>query len=160
MIRLRSFQQADLERLYRIDQVCFPPGIAYSKAELRYFIQHPRSFAIVAEDGPGRIAGFCVAQESMLEGTRLGHIITIDVLPEARKQGTGRALMEAVETRFRVLDIERVRLEVAVDNLEAQAFYQKMGFEAAGRIRGYYLGRLDALVMEKEFSENQSRNSQ
>ena len=35
-IQLRPFQRADLDTLYKIDQVCFVPGIAYSKAELRY----------------------------------------------------------------------------------------------------------------------------
>jgi len=40
-------------------------------------------------------------------------------------------------------------LEVAVDNDAAQAFYQRHGFVRTGRIPGYYLGRIDALVMEK-----------
>ena len=42
-----------------------------------------------------------------------------------------------------------LRLEVAVDNIDAQAFYRRLGFSQTGRIRGFYLGRLDALVMEK-----------
>jgi ribosomal-protein-alanine N-acetyltransferase len=149
VILLRPFRRADLDALYQIDQVCFSAGIAYSKAELRYFLQHPKSFSIVAENAPGSIAGFCVAQEYTQEGKRLGHIITIDILPEARQQGTGRALMEAVEAHFRENAIGHMRLEVAVDNLTAQAFYRSLGFEAVGRIRGYYLGRLDAFVMEK-----------
>lgn len=135
--------------LYKIDQVCFAAGIAYSRSELRYFLHHPKSFTVVAEDDSSDIIGFCVVQEYMHEGKRLGHVITIDVLPVARKQGTGRALMEAVEAHFEENGIGYMRLEVAIDNLAAQAFYRSQGFVSVGRIPGYYLGRLDAFVMQK-----------
>lgn len=150
MIHLRPFRRADLDTLYQIDQVCFSAGIAYSKAELRYFLQRPKAFVIVAENDANTIYGFCVALEYLRDGQRLGHIITIDVLPEGRKQGTGLALMEAVEGHFLATAIGCIRLEVAVDNLAAQAFYRKMGFKTIGRIPGYYLGRLDAFSMQKQ----------
>jgi ribosomal-protein-alanine N-acetyltransferase len=152
-----------LETLYKIDQVCFAPGIAYSKAELRYYLQHSKSFTVVAEDtvvaessdrniaGPS-IAGFCTGQLYLHEGVRLGHIITIDVLPESRRQRVGRLLLTAVEEHFRANDVKSIRLEVAVDNPQAQNFYHAMGYETIGRIPGYYLGRLDALMMEKHLT--------
>ncbi len=43
-------------------------------------------------------------------------------------------------------------LEVAVDNHGAQEFYAGHGFVRTGRIPGYYLDRIDALVMEKPLS--------
>jgi ribosomal-protein-alanine N-acetyltransferase len=136
--------------LYEIDQVCFIAGIAYSKAELRYYLQHPKAVVLVAEDDQNVIAGFCIAQKYMQEGRHLGHIVTIDVLPAARRLGTGRILMQAAEERLREDSVVRVRLEVAVDNQAAQAFYQHLGFAVTGKIPGYYLGRLDAWVMEKQ----------
>jgi ribosomal-protein-alanine N-acetyltransferase len=163
VIYLRPFRRADLETLYKIDQVCFAPGIAYSKAELRYYLQHSKSFTVVAEAtsvaesndlniaGPN-IAGFCTGQLYLHEGVRLGHIITIDVLPEARRQRAGRLLLTAVEEHFRANDVKSIRLEVAVDNLPAQNFYHAMGYETIGRIPGYYLGRFDALMMEKQLT--------
>jgi [ribosomal protein S18]-alanine N-acetyltransferase len=156
VIHLRPFRRADLEALYKIDQVCFAPGIAYSKAELRYYLQHSRSFTVVAEDtaaaesnDPG-IVGFCTGQLYLHDGVRQGHIITIDVLPESRRQRAGRLLLTAVEEYFRANDVKSIRLEVAVDNPQAQNFYHAMGYEAIGRIPGYYLGRFDALMMEKQ----------
>jgi [ribosomal protein S18]-alanine N-acetyltransferase len=149
-MHLRSFQKTDLDQLFAIDQVCFVEGIAYSKAELRYFLSHPTAFAIVAEDERLGIAGFCIAQHELQRGRPVGHIITIDVLPAARRRGIGRALMHSMDEHFRSTSVEKVRLEVAVDNLEAQAFYQGFGFEVIGHIPGYYLGSLDALVMEKQ----------
>jgi ribosomal-protein-alanine N-acetyltransferase len=149
LIQLRLFQPADLETLYRIDQVCFPPGIAYSKAELRYYIQHPKSFTLIAETDAQAILGFCTGQEYLRGGKPAGHIITIDMLPEARRQKIGHRLLGAVEEHFRNKGIVSMQLEVAVDNLPAQLFYRSMGYERLGRIPGYYNGKLDALAMEK-----------
>jgi [ribosomal protein S18]-alanine N-acetyltransferase len=148
-MHLRPFRETDLDTLYAIDQVCFAEGIAYSKSDLSDFLQQPRSFNQVAESEPGTIVGFCIAQEYTQRRKRIGHIVTIDVLPNARRMGIGGALMEAVEAHFRTLFTECIHLEVAVDNLGAQNFYQRCGFEIIGRIPNYYLGRLDALAMQK-----------
>jgi ribosomal-protein-alanine N-acetyltransferase len=150
VIQLRPFQRADIETLYRIDHICFAPGIAYSKAELRYYVQHPRSLTVVAETETKAIAGFCTGRLHSREGALFGHIITIDVLPDARRQGVGRMLLQAVEEHFLAKAAHCIRLEVAIDNLQARTFYQAMGYARMGMIPGYYAGRLDALVMQKE----------
>lgn len=152
VIQLRPFRRADLETLYRIDQVCFAPGIAFSRAELRYYLQHPKSFTAVATTDTRVIAGFCTGRIHPREGSLFGHIITIDVLPDARRQGVGHLLLRAVEEHFQAREVESIRLEVAVDNLQARAFYQAMGYEGIGMIPGYYAGRLDALVMQKQLT--------
>ena len=48
------------------------------------------------------------------------------------------------------MGVVAVLLEVAVDNTAAQEFYVRHGFARTGRIPGYYLGRIDALAMEKQ----------
>lgn len=149
MIHLRSFQPADLEELYRIDQVCFPSGIAYSKTELRYYLQHPRAYSAVALDDTAAIVGFCTGHLYLKDGRSLGHIITIDILPDARGKGAGRMLMESVEGHFRTRHATAIGLEVAVDNVAAQNFYQHLGYRTTRRIPRYYLDRLDAFAMEK-----------
>ncbi len=160
---LRDFQSNDLEVLWRIDQECFPPGIAYSKAELRAYIDSTASFAIVAEiasqelktlplshgteETPsGRIAGFIVA-EANRKG--IGHIITIDVLQEGRRSGIGFALLTAAEERLRRAQCERVRLEADVDNVVALSFYKRHGYAVVKTIRGYYSDGGDAYVLAK-----------
>ncbi len=150
VIQLRPFHRADMETLYRIDQACFLPGIAYSRAELRYYLLHPKSFTVVAETGTKTIVGFCTGRLHVREGRLFGHIITIDVLADARRQGVGRMLLQAVEEDFIAKAVNSIRLEVAVDNLHAQSFYQAMGYERIGMIPGYYAGRTDALVLEKQ----------
>jgi [ribosomal protein S18]-alanine N-acetyltransferase len=147
--RLRPAQSEDFEALYALDQACFVPGIAWSKAELLYFLKHPSNFAVVAEaDAPG-IAGFAIAGTLRRGGKAAGRLITIDVRAEARRQGLGHALLQAVEARLRAVGATAIVLEVAVDNASAQTFYERHGFCRTGRIPGYYLGKIDALAMEK-----------
>jgi [ribosomal protein S18]-alanine N-acetyltransferase len=151
-MQLRPFHRVDMETLYRIDQACFAPGIAYSRAELRYYLLHPKSFTVVAGSEAKAIAGFCTGRLYVREGKLFGHIITIDVLPDARRQGVGRRLLRTVEEDFRAKAVISIQLEVAVDNQHARTFYQAMGYARMGMIPGYYAGRLDALVMEKQLT--------
>jgi [ribosomal protein S18]-alanine N-acetyltransferase len=151
VIRLRGVERSDLDALFTLDQQCFSPGIAYTKAELRYYLRHPDSFSVVAEDSAAVILGFAIAESYPEANGRIGHIVTIDVAQGARRQGVGRMLMEAILDGLRAVDTVAVRLEVAVDNGGAQAFYRNFGFVESERIRGYYLGTLDAFSMEKVF---------
>jgi len=110
---------------------------------------------MVAEDDvTGEIAGFVIAEAQLQKGSPIGHIVTIDVRSSSRRQGIGRLLMDAILTQLAEAGTSTVRLEVAEENDIAQAFYREFGFTQMGRIRGYYLGKLDALVMEKRFPMN------
>ena len=154
MIRLRGVELADLDALFAIDQECFRPGIAYGRAELRYYLSLPRSLSVVAEDDVERtIVGFAIAETHLEKGLPVGHVITIDVRPSHRRQGLGRTLMDAMLSDLRAAGAAVVRLEVAADNSEAKSFYQRLGFGQTGRIPGYYLGKLDALVMQKRLRD-------
>ncbi|MGH9587966.1 MAG: GNAT family N-acetyltransferase [Acidobacteriaceae bacterium] len=135
-----------MNALLALDRACFRPGIAYSKGELQYFLFHPQSISIVAERD-GEIAGFAIVEFQFQKGRRAGHIITIDVAEAQRRHGVGRLLMDAVLGCCREVEAALLRLEVAVDNAGAIAFYEQLGFTQTGRIPGYYLGKLDALTM-------------
>lgn len=151
-LNIRPAAREDMPVLFALDRACFRPGIAYSRAELEYFVFHPRSVSIVTEDDSG-VAGFAVVEFLPERGQTLGHIVTIDVAPAMRRRGVGRALMESIATVCREKQAARTRLEVAVDNDAALAFYRLLGFVETGRIRGFYLGKLDALVMELTVQE-------
>lgn len=148
-LRIRTAQPEDYPTLYAIDQSCFAPGIAWSKAELHYFLKYPRDFCLIAEDDAAAIVGFAIAGMRRRGGKLSGHLITIDVLEESRRHGVGHTLLAAIEEQLRAQAVETVTLEVAVNNETAQRFYERHGFVRTGRIPGYYLGRIDALVMEK-----------
>ena len=135
--------------LYELDQCCFAQDIAYSMADLKYFLTSARSLCWVAEAAGERLAGFTIVERVRRRGSMTGHIVTIDVDREMRRQGVGRILLEAVEKRLKKEGAALLTLEVAEDNTAAQSFYHRLGFADTGRIPDYYAGRLDAQVMEK-----------
>jgi [ribosomal protein S18]-alanine N-acetyltransferase len=148
---VRSFQPSDFDTLWRIDQACFPPGISYSRAELRFYMRRPNAFTLVAagrEDSAAdeMIAGFIVAEA----GPRArGHIITIDVVSAARRSGLGSLLLRAAEDRLLSLKSTVVELETSVDNVTALSFYKRHGYSVIRTAPRYYSNGMDALVMEK-----------
>ncbi len=147
-LKLRIAVTEDFPALYALDQACFAPGISWSKAELQYFLRYPGNIAVVAEED-GRIAGFAIAGSQLRKGARVGRLITIDVDSSMRRRGIGHQLLQAIEEQLRNQKAVAMILEVAIDNLAAQGFYARHGFVKTGRIPGYYLDRIDALVMEK-----------
>jgi len=166
---IRDFQPADFEALWRIDQHCFPPGISYSRAELKLYIRRRGSFTLLAieaapsaaaapDSGKGKknlppippanvaIAGFIVAEAARASG----HIITIDVIAAARRSGVGSLLLRAAEDRLRATPCRSVELETAVDNISALSFYKHHGYSVIKTFPRYYANGVDALVLQKE----------
>src|ERR1700752_4251703 len=104
---VREFRSDDFETLWRLDQECFPPGVAYSRRELKAYIRSRGSFALVAIDGDDKEAkGFIVAHSGSA-----GHIVTIDVSAQARRAGVGTLLLRAAEDRLRASGARSVGLE-------------------------------------------------
>ncbi len=159
---LRDFHSSDFQSLWRIDQQCFAPGISYSEAELAEYMNVPGSFTIVAHatsepaeevaDDQSQILGFVVAH---LNRTRLGHIITIDVLPKAQRLGVGSALLKAAEHRLTRSGCRLIRLEAAINNTSALRFYKRHNYFVLKTIPAYYPGGLDALVLKKDLLSGQ-----
>jgi [ribosomal protein S18]-alanine N-acetyltransferase len=166
---IRDFQPADFETLWRIDQECFPPGISYSRTELKVYMRRRGSFTLVAaDDGPlaalvpdpanvGKdrsaaastkvaVAGFIVGET---DGRGQGHIITIDVVAAARRFAVGSQLLRAAEDRLRVAGCRSVELETAVDNLSALSFYKRHAYSVIKTFPRYYSNGVDALVLQK-----------
>ena len=169
---IREFKPGDFETLWRIDQECFPAGIAYTKQELKAYVRHRGAFTLVALEAAveaggrrdeakheakdsgkdagkdaSRAAGFIVAH-----GGTAGHVITIDVVTEARRLGVGSLLLQAAEDRLRAAGSRAVGLETAVDNLAALTFYKRHGYSVVRTWPRYYPNGVDALVMKKELT--------
>ncbi len=134
-----------------IDTACFAEGIAYSAEEMRYFLRQPSSIKLVGEM-KSAIQGFIIADHFRPRRSqqRMGRIITIDVLPEARRSGLGSLLLNASEAELKNLGCSHVSLETAVDNLAAMRFYKKHGYTGLQILPRYYLNSIDALLMGKK----------
>jgi ribosomal-protein-alanine N-acetyltransferase len=146
---LRDFQPADFDLLWSIDQECFPPGISYSRTELKTYMRRRGSFTLVAVGVSGNgsaISGFIVA-----EAVRsAGHVITIDVIAAARRFGVGSLLLAGAEERLRAAGCRTVELETAVDNAPAISFYKRHGYTVIETFPRYYSNGVDALILQKD----------
>ena len=149
MIQLRSFEAGDLPALHQLDQACFARGIAYSKAELQYFLTHPSCSCWVAEQPNNKLVGFVIIEHASLRGRPAGHVVTLDVDPVARRLGLGTLLMQTAEEQMKQEGAAWMTLEVAENNTAARYFYRSLGFVTRGKIPRYYGGTIDAEVMEK-----------
>jgi ribosomal protein S18 acetylase RimI-like enzyme len=112
------------------------------------------AFTLVAEENAtaanGRhgldILGFIVAETQR----KTGHIITIDVVAEARRLGIGSALLQEAEKLLTRAGATSVELETPVNNDAAIRFYKKEGYFVEKTSAGYYSNQMDALVMTKD----------
>ncbi|HUM10408.1 MAG TPA: GNAT family N-acetyltransferase [Myxococcaceae bacterium] len=103
---------------------------------VHWVLSHPEIEVHVAADGSDRPLG--VLSFSHRPQLRLsGRIATIDelvVLPGARRQGLGRALVQRALERARVLSVKRVELQLPSVPTEATyRFCEAMGFRDAER---------------------------
>lgn len=146
-LRIRQFEKADFDTLWKIDQLCFDPQLAYSRPELAFYMRRPGSFTLLAEIDT-EIIGFVVAESRR----KTGHIITIDVLANTRRAGVGSALLQAAEEKLSHAGVVAVALETPVNNDAAIRFYKKKGYFVEKTVPGYYSNHLDALVMIKELA--------
>ena len=149
---LRPYDPSDFDSLYQIDQACYPPGIAYSKRTLRWFLHQRGAVCILAHDAD-EISGFILAESDAVNARQkeggLGHIITLDVMETHRRCGLGSALLVETENVLARRGIRRIELETATDNDAAIAFWKKHGYRTRGILQRYYLDRIDAYWMQK-----------
>ena len=145
---LRPYDSSDFDALYTLDRACYPPGIAYSRSMLRWFLKQPGAICLVTEESASQIAGFILVEAD----PPAGHIITLDVAAEYRRRGLGTKLTVAAENALSASGVRELELETAIDNAAGIAFWTRHGYRTVGTIPRYYLDRVDALCMTKTLS--------
>jgi [ribosomal protein S18]-alanine N-acetyltransferase len=107
--------------------------------------RHNRHY-VAAVDAAGHLLGW--AGVRVLSSS--AEILTVGVIPAARRQGIATKLLAALLDEARARAAEQAFLEVRVDNEAARSLYLREGFSDLGIRRGYYDGgRVDAVTMRK-----------
>lgn len=121
---------------------------AWTRAGYRAELADKRHRAYVAaEDDRGELLGWA----GILIAGDQAEILTVGVVPVARRRGIATKLLDVLVQRAREHGARELFLEVRVDNDPAQRLYEREGFAVLGRRRGYYAnGRVDAVVMRRE----------
>jgi [ribosomal protein S18]-alanine N-acetyltransferase len=144
--RLEPIFSTAASQLSALHGVCFPEDPWDVTAIVK--IMNIQGFFGQMAWGKKILAGFALALD-------LGNeceILSLCVVPEQRRSGTGGALLYSICLLARQRGAERITLEVAEDNAAARALYAKRGFIIVGRRRNYYCearGAVDALILSR-----------
>ena len=125
-----------LDQLYRIEEKCFDQE-AFSKRQIAYLLTDYNTIALVAKTNKD-IAGFIIVQVEVEENTEFGHIITINVAPNFRRQKIATKMHHEIESLLKQKGISECRLEVREDNHVAIKLYQALGYHTVGKLERYY----------------------
>lgn len=132
----------DLNALRRLEHECFSVD-AWPLPDLVGVLTFPRIIRLKAV-ADRQMVGFVAGDVGSIEG--IGWITTLGVLPDYRRQGIAKTLLEKCET---AMGKQCIRLSVRVSNLPAIRLYHRYGYKETGIWPHYYHGGEDALVLEK-----------
>jgi len=145
-LEIRQLAYADLPQVIAIERRAFPTP--WSLAMFVLELSKPSGICLAAlEDG--EIIGYLVCSRY----DTVWHLMNVAVEPQRQRQGIASALLERL---FEQADkpSEQYTLEVRTSNDGAIRLYERFGFRAAGRRRGYYHdNREDALIMWRTVGE-------
>lgn len=126
---MRLAAATDAGLLAAIHAPAFPPAERWSETSFAELLAMRGTLALIAGD-----EGFVMLRIAGDEA----EIITLAVLPDFRRAGLGRALMQAALRLAALQGAEVMFLEVAERNTPARALYAALGFEEVGRRKNYY----------------------
>jgi ribosomal-protein-alanine acetyltransferase len=138
---------ADLNTLYMIEQRCFTKE-AWSKKQIATFLEASDSVSLTVREN-SEIVGFVIGLMNQFDGMKIGHIVTIDVLPNYRRRGVGLTLLGSIEQEFINMGVKVCYLEVREDNLAAIRLYRKAGYVEFERLENYYSRDRHGVRLEK-----------
>lgn len=132
--KIRKARTADLAQIVDIDaRITGLRKPQYWQGILRrYGRRDPARWFLVAAEG-GAIDGYVVGEVRDWEfgSPPCGWVFGIGVRPQARLQGTGTRLLDAISEAFRRRGVAKVRTLLARDNALVLAFFRSQGMMAA-----------------------------
>ena len=143
---IEPMNASHVPQIAQLEKRCFSDP--WSEKSIASELENPLSLWLVAVDG-GQLIGY-VGSQTVLGETDM---MNLAVAPEARRQGTGRALVLALVDALTEKGSHSLMLEVRVSNTPAQKLYESLGFSQVGRRPKYYVNpKEDALILRKEWS--------
>jgi ribosomal-protein-alanine N-acetyltransferase len=135
---LRRATQADIDALACVHAASFEAADTWSRDVFDLQLAMPNVFGLL-RPMDALILVRIAADEA--------EILTLAVAPQARRRGSGHALLMAAASIAASQGARAFFLEVSVANIAARALYTKAGFVRAGQRPHYYSDGSDALVL-------------
>jgi [ribosomal protein S18]-alanine N-acetyltransferase len=137
---LRLATAIDLPAILTIAHASFP--LPWKEEAFRSELRNPCSQLWVAEEGT-HIIGYACAWFVQDEG----QIVNVAVLPQYRRYGVGKALIQYLIQEARIRGVRTLSLEVRKSNHAAVELYKAFGFQVVTVRKRYYENDEDALLM-------------
>lgn len=144
-MEIKKMTAGEVSQVAELEKRCFSQP--WSEKSVAGELDNPLALWLVAMEGDC-LAGY-VGSQTVMDETDM---MNLAVAPEFRRQGVGKALLNALIASLKELGSQCLILEVRDSNEAARALYAKLGFVEIGRRRGYYRNpREDALILRKEW---------
>jgi len=140
---VRPATLADVQAIAEIERASF--GDPWSEASFRGTFANEGAVVLVAVRDE-RLLGYCVAWTIGDEA----ELANLAVAPDARRQGVGALLLDALLSELDAGGGATVFLEVREGNAAARSLYESRGFGVSGRRKTYYRAPVeDAILMRR-----------
>ena len=142
-IKIENMKAQHINEVENIEKICF--AHPWSKADLERQLNLDTShFAVATVDE--KVVGYMGLQ--LFSGE--GYVTNVAVLPEYRRQGIAKMLIEKQMQN----EMSFITLEVRESNLPAIKLYESCGFENVGIRPKFYTNPTEnAIIMTKYFTE-------
>ena len=128
---IRPMLASDVACVEKIEKDCFSSPWKYE--DLLYHAENRDSHFLVAENGK-KVAGYI----GVIETAGEAYITNIAVLPDFRRRGLAKALLNTAADGARERGCEFITLEVRESNFAAISLYEGAGFMKAGIRKNFY----------------------
>ena len=139
--RIVDVRAEHIRQIEEIERDCF--SRPWTAEQLKSQMRDEQHEFIAAVDS-SRVFGYVGLMYVLDEG----YISNVAVHPDARRQGIGDALIDALAAKAAELELAFLTLEVRESNAPAIALYAKHGFHPVGKRKNYYdAPKEDAVLM-------------
>ncbi len=137
----RRAVHADLPALLTLEHAAFSDPWSDDGLRAELEVPHARVWVCLDHELAAALLGWQIFEDF--------HINRVAVLPDRRREGLGRKLMEHALQVAQGEGATSALLEVRADNAPALALYATMGFQREGVRKSYYPDGTDAILMRK-----------
>lgn len=134
-VHFRQALASDIDALFDIEQQSFRYDRLSRRSLLRLTARHDSAIVTVAVL-EGRVVGYIVVL--LRRNSQRARIYSLAVHVQARGKHIGKNLIDHALAKTKALGKTVMSLEVKSDNKVAIRLYEKLGFHAFGKRRGYY----------------------